>query len=365
MKRKLMFFMTFLFIGIGLATAQTSKVTGLVTSEEDGQPVVGASVLVNGTTLGTITDIDGKFTISNVPSSSKTLRVSYVGMLPQEVTIKEGILKIVLRSDAKALDEVVVTALGIKRSEKILGYAASTVKNDDLVAAKSGSVMSGLSGKIAGVNISSSGTAGSSQKVIVRGYSSFSSNQPLYVIDGVPMSNNTSLSNDQGNGVIAASDAIDFGNGANDINPDDVESVTVLKGASATALYGSRAANGVVMITTKRAKHYIVLTEYGITEPFAIREQIEWDAVLYADDFYFRGQYWVRLLLGRDYKPQLIRPAWFWRFDRLYESKGVKAVYIRTMGLEVDSMRLAALIRRMKEADMSERIGVLREFRSE
>lgn len=102
MKRKLMFFMTFLFIGIGLATAQTSKVTGLVTSEEDGQPVVGASVLVNGTTLGTITDIDGKFTISNVPSSSKTLRVSYVGMLPQEVTIKEGILKIVLRSDAKA-----------------------------------------------------------------------------------------------------------------------------------------------------------------------------------------------------------------------------------------------------------------------
>ena len=104
MKRKLMFFMTFLFIGIGLATEQTSKVTGLVTSEEDGQPVVGASVLVNGTTLGTITDIDGKFTISNVPSSSKTLLVSYVGMLPQEVTIKEGILKIVLRSDAKALD---------------------------------------------------------------------------------------------------------------------------------------------------------------------------------------------------------------------------------------------------------------------
>ena len=104
---------------------------------------------------------------------------------------------------------------------------------------------------------------------------------------------------------------------------------------------------------------------YGIGSLFDRREQIEWDAVLYADDFYFRGQYWVRLLLGRDYKPQLIRPAWFWRFDRLYESKGVKAVYIRTMGLEVDSMRLAALIRRMKEADMSERIGVLREFRSE
>ena len=111
--------------------------------------------------------------------------------------------------------------------------------------------MSGLSGKISRCKHFQLRNAGSSQKVIVRGYSSFSSNQPLYVIDGVPMSNNTSLSNDQGNGVIAASDAIDFGNGANDINPDDVESVTVLKGASATALYGSRAANGVVMITTK------------------------------------------------------------------------------------------------------------------
>lgn len=190
------------------------------------------------------------------------MRISYVGMISQDITIKPGIIKVVLKSDAKALDEVVVTALGIKRSEKILGYAASTVKNDDLVAAKSGSVMSGLSGKIAGVSISNSGTAGSSQKVIVRGYSSFASNQPLYVIDGVPMSNNTSLSNDLGNGVIDASDAVDFGNGANDVNPDDVESVTILKGASATALYGSRAANGVVMITTKRAKQEKLTVSY-------------------------------------------------------------------------------------------------------
>ena len=104
---------------------------------------------------------------------------------------------------------------------------------------------------------------------------------------------------------------------------------------------------------------YIVLTEDGITEMFTIRGQIEWEAIRYADDFYFRGQYWVRLLLESNYKPQLIRPAWFWRFDRLYESKGVKAVYLRTMGLEIDSMQLVALIRRMKEADVPGRIELL------
>lgn len=108
---------------------------------------------------------------------------------------------------------------------------------------------------------------------------------------------------------------------------------------------------------------YIVLTEHGITELFSIREQIEWEAVHYADDFYFRGQYWVRLLLDRDYKPQLIRPTWFWRFDRLYESQGVKAVYIRTMGLEIDSMQLVALIRRMKQADLQGRNELLKEYR--
>ena len=104
---------------------------------------------------------------------------------------------------------------------------------------------------------------------------------------------------------------------------------------------------------------YIVLTEDGITEMFTIRGQIEWEAIRYADDFYFRGQYWVRLLLESNYKPQLVRPAWFWRFDRLYETKGVKAVYLRTMGLEIDSMQLVALIRRMKEADVPGRIELL------
>lgn len=114
---------------------------------------------------------------------------------------------------------------------------------------------------------------------------------------------------------------------------------------------------GIGSLADRRA--YIVLTEQGITERFSIREQIEWDAVIHADDFYFRGQFWVRLILDRSYKPQLIRPGWFWRFDRIYESKGVKAVYVRTMGLEIDSMQLVALIRKMAEADPSQRREVL------
>lgn len=108
---------------------------------------------------------------------------------------------------------------------------------------------------------------------------------------------------------------------------------------------------------------YLVLTERGITEPFTICEEIEWEAILHADDFYFRGLYWVRLLLDRSYKPQLILPSWFLRFDRLYASQGVKAVYIRTMGLEIDSMQLVALIRKMKEADIPERVALLKKFR--
>lgn len=114
---------------------------------------------------------------------------------------------------------------------------------------------------------------------------------------------------------------------------------------------------GIGSLLDRRA--YIVLTEQGITERFSIREQIEWDAVIHADDFYFRGQYWVRLILDRNYKPQLIRPGWFWRFDRIYESKGVKAIYIRTMGLEIDTMQLVALIRKMAEAEPSQRREVL------
>ncbi|MGL5318785.1 MAG: SusC/RagA family TonB-linked outer membrane protein [Bacteroidales bacterium] len=241
--RKLTLVLLCLLIGIGIVNAQ-SKASGVVLSAEDGQPIVGAAVVVKGLSQGTVTDADGKF-IVNLPTNSKILQVSYMGMKTQDVEAKAN-MRIVLEPNVQNIDEVVVTALGMKKQEKALGYASSTVRNEELVAGKSGSLMSGLSGKVAGLNITSAGGTGSSQKVIVRGLTSFSANQPLYVIDGIPLMNEFS-------GSTGTNNTVDFGNGANDINPDDVEAVTVLKGASATALYGSRAANGVIMITTKKA----------------------------------------------------------------------------------------------------------------
>ena len=246
--------MTFLFIGIGLVTAQTSRVTGLVTSEEDGQPVVGASILVNGTTLGTITDIDGKFTIANVPSSAKTLRISYVGMISQDVSIKPGVIKVVLKSDAKALDEVVVTAMGISREKKALGYAVQDVKSDQLTQAANSNLAGALQGKVSGLAVKpSSGMPGASSQITIRGARSFSGdNTPLYVIDGMPITSTPDVSTDiQNNGSVSGAD---FANRAVDIDPNDIESINILKGQAASALYGIRASNGVIIITTKSGK---------------------------------------------------------------------------------------------------------------
>ncbi len=248
MKRKIGFALSFLFLWIGMAWAQEVAVTGVVTSADDGLPVVGASVLVKGTSVGTVTDIDGNFNISKVPANSTHLIISFIGMVSQEVIIKPNErMYVVLENDSETLDEVVVTALGIKRSEKTLGYAATTVKSENIDVSNSGSLMGGLTGKVAGVQISSAGNTGTSQKVLIRGISSLTSNSPLYIVDGVPIDNSTYR------GSPSDESTTDFGNGANDINSDNVESVTILKGASATALYGSRAANGVVMITTKKA----------------------------------------------------------------------------------------------------------------
>ena len=217
-----MLLMTFLVIGIGLVNAQVSKVTGVVTSEEDGLPIVGASVLVKGTTVGTVTDLDGNFTLTNVPSSAKTLVVSFIGLQTQEVAIKP-IMKITLKSDSEMLDEVIVTAMGIKRSEKALGYSATSVNGEKLSASRTSDVMSSLAGKVAGVQISAtSSDPGASNSVIIRGVSSLSgSNQPLYVVDGVPLDNSSVSSSD------GLNSGYDFGNGANAVNPDDVETMTL------------------------------------------------------------------------------------------------------------------------------------------
>ena len=224
------------------AYAQNRTVTGTVT-DEGGDPIVGATVLVEGTTLGTQTDMDGRFRIANVPSSAQTLRVSYVGMTSQTVKIVPGEIKVVLGTDSEVLDEVVVTAMGISRSEKSLGYSATQVGAAEIERAQTTNVMSALQGKVAGLQVTTMGASpGSANNVQIRGIGSVSgSNQPLYVVDGVPLETKTYSASGQN---LATG-------GVGNIAPDDIASVTVLKGAAATALYGSRASNGVIIITTK------------------------------------------------------------------------------------------------------------------
>ena len=247
MKQRLTMLLAAMFLMVGTSLAQT-KVNGTVVSQDDNQPVIGVSVLVVGTNVGTVTDANGKFSLT-VPAGKSQLRFTYIGMETLEVSARPN-MRIVLRNGDTNLDEIVVTAMGIKRSAKALGYSATAVSGDEIAAARTADIMSGLQGKVAGVQISSSaGDPGSSNSVIIRGISSLGgTNQPLYVIDGVPMNNSAVFSDD------GLNSGYDFGNGANAVNPDDVENMTILKGAAATALYGSRAANGVILITTKSGK---------------------------------------------------------------------------------------------------------------
>ena len=246
MKRKLMLLLACLFVGIGLVTAQTQKVTGVVISEEDGQPVVGASVLVKGTTLGTITDVDGNFNLSNVPSSAKTLQISYIGMQTQEVAIKPN-LRVVLKSDAQLIDEVVVTGYGVTKKAAFTG-SAQTVDNKDLMKKTDANFMKSLEGSVAGLQVNSlTGQPGAYASTTIRGVGSMNSGtEPLYVIDGIAIyTDKMGAYNKAGTGDMAASPMAN-------INPNDIESITVLKDATATAIYGARAANGVIVVTTKK-----------------------------------------------------------------------------------------------------------------
>ena len=249
MKRKLMLLLTCLFIGIGLVTAQTQKVTGVVISEEDGQPVVGASVLAKGTTVGVITDLNGKFTLSGIPSSAKTLQISYIGMQTAEVAIAPNI-KVILKTDSKALDEVVVVAYGTQ-SARTVTASVSSVKADALKDVPSVSFDQMLQGRASGVSITTpSAGVGQAPIVRVRGVNSITSGtSPLYVVDGVPI--------ESGNLSYLAN-----ANALADINPADIVSMDVLKDAAAAALYGSRAANGVILITTKQGQSGKVKVSY-------------------------------------------------------------------------------------------------------
>ncbi|MFA8435147.1 MAG: SusC/RagA family TonB-linked outer membrane protein [Marinifilaceae bacterium] len=238
-----------LFLAFGLQSfSQNRVVTGTVTSADDGYGIPGASVFVKGTTAGTSTDIDGNYKVT-VPAEGKVLVFSFVGMTTQEVEITSEVINVVLQTDSKQMEEVVVTALGIKRAEKSLGYSVSEVKGEELTMVRQNNPVQSLSGKVSGVNIgSTAGGVNSSTRIVIRGNSSIAgSNQPLVVIDGVPMDNSSRDGAGKWGGY-------DYGDGLSDLNPDDIESMSVLKGANASALYGSRAANGVILVTTKTGK---------------------------------------------------------------------------------------------------------------
>lgn len=243
MKKKLTMFLALFFVGIGLLMAQT-QVRGTVVDDES-EPVIGATIQIKGTTQGTVTDYDGRFSLS-APAGG-TLVISYVGYSTQEVAVSANV-NVVLKSDSELLDEVIVTALGIKRDRKALGYAVQDLKADQLNKSGTTSLANAIQGRLSGVDVrQSSGSPGASSQIVIRGARSFDgNNQPLYVVDGMPI--NTSADFSTGNSVTGAN----YADRSIDINPEDIESINILKGQAASALYGIRASNGVIVITTKR-----------------------------------------------------------------------------------------------------------------
>ena len=250
MKKLFLLIVLFVFISGYTLLAQTIVITGTVTSSVQGEGAIpGVTVTVKGTTVGAITDVNGKYSVT-APQNSTALLFSYIGMKKQEIVIGgRKVIDVIMEPDLLGLNEVVVTALGISREKKSLGYSTQEVKGDIISTVKSDNFVNSLSGKVSGVVITRNTNFGGSTNIQVRGATSLTgNNQALFVIDGVPVSNrvtNTVGQSQDGSGY-------DYGNAASDINPDDIESINVLKGAAATALYGSRAATGVIMITTKK-----------------------------------------------------------------------------------------------------------------
>jgi len=255
MKKILLLFLLFCSVLLS-ANTQQRTISGTVTSSIEGEGLLtGVTVSLKGTTIGTITDIDGKYSLL-VPSNVTTIVFSYVGMKTQEVEIaSRTIINIVMEPDILGLSEVVVTALGISREKKSLGYATQEVKGDVVSKVATANFANNLSGKVSGVQVQRNQNMGGSTNVIIRGSKSLvNSNQVLYVVDGVPINNNIGKYTDVGvtSSQAASGAGYDYGNAASDIDPENIESINVLKGSAATALYGSRASAGVIMITTKR-----------------------------------------------------------------------------------------------------------------
>jgi TonB-linked SusC/RagA family outer membrane protein len=249
MKKILMIFVLAI-ASTALMLGQTVHVRGTITGSEDGLGIPGVSISVKGTTVGTMSDNDGKYAI-DVPQSAKILVFSFVGMKAQEIDITgKSVVDVVMQPDMQMMDEVVVTALGISKEKKALGYAVQDVKNEEIVRTGNSDFAGAIQGKVAGVDIKpSSGMPGASSQIVIRGARSFTgSNTPLYVIDGMPIASDADYST--GNSVTGS----DISNRAVDLNPSDIESINVLKGQAAAALYGIRASNGVIVITTKSGR---------------------------------------------------------------------------------------------------------------
>ncbi|MFB1040282.1 MAG: TonB-dependent receptor plug domain-containing protein, partial [Polaribacter sp.] len=245
MKTKFKGILTLLLaVVVQVTFAQEKTVSGIVSDSSGTLP--GVSVIVKGTSTGTQTDFDGKYAI--IAKQGDILSFSYIGYKTVDQTVTAAnTINIQLEEGGEMLDEIVITAFGIKREEKALGYSVQSIKGESLTEARESNITNSISGKIAGVQVTgTSGSVGASSRIVLRGNSSITgNNEPLYVVDGVPISNSSFGNAGSGGGV-------DLPNGAADINPDDIETITVLKGPNAAALYGLRASNGVIVITTKR-----------------------------------------------------------------------------------------------------------------
>ncbi len=244
----IIFIFSVLFIPI-ISHAQDNIVSGKVIGADDQEGIPGVNILIKGTETGTVTDFNGNYSLE-IPSDTSTMVFSFVGYQTKEISVNNrNTIDVVLRPEVTELTEIVVTALGIEKDKKALGYSSQQVGGEDLSEAREANFINSLSGKVSGVQITNSGTGpGGSSKVTIRGMASIQgANDPLFVVDGIPV-DNTSGGGSQFGG-------IDYGSAISNINPDDIANINVLKGASATALYGSRGQNGVIMITTKKGKN--------------------------------------------------------------------------------------------------------------
>ncbi len=337
MKTKFTMILTlFMALIVQISFAQQKTVSGTV-SDENGLPLIGTTVLVVGTSSGTTTDFDGKYSIK--AKAGDVLSYSYVGYTTQNKTVgAASTINLSLQSD-NTLDEVVVTALGIKRDKKSLGYATQKVDGSEISTTKSDNVLNQLSGKAAGVSIQRTNNIGGSTNVIIRGHTSLTgSNQALFVIDGVPVSNRNTNAGTQSQG----SNGYDYGNPMSDINTDDIESINILKGAAASVLYGSRASNGVIMITTKKGtesgkRDFSVSINSNITTGFVDKStfpefQNEYGAGYGGDDYNFPGYSNVNddASYGPKFDPNIKLLQWYALYPQLEETYGIATPWVGT-----------------------------------